>query len=182
RVADGSQSSLAEVTNTGIRVDEGGSLAGPRTPGHRVDRQVAPREVELDGVAELHPMRPSKIGVVVIASERRDLEDLAAVAHGDRPEPVLVERPREQLDDPLGQRVRREVPVGWAPAEQHVTQGSPDDVGGVARGPQRLEQLAGGGRDRLVDGGRGLRQLRPRKRYERHASLCSSERYGVNSE
>jgi hypothetical protein len=121
-------------------------------------------------------MRPSEIGVVMVAAEGRDLEHLAAMAHRDRPEPVLVDRPREQLDDPLGQRVRREVPVGRAPAEHHVAQGTSDDVGGVARGPEGLEQLAGGGRDRPLDGGRGLRQLRPRKRYERQASLCSSER------
>ena len=84
---------------------------GSDPPGHRVDREVAAGQVQLDAVAELDPVRSPEVGVVVIRPERRDLEDLVVVADGDRAEPVLVDGVREERDDRLGQRPRREVPV-----------------------------------------------------------------------
>ena len=91
---------------------------GRAAPGHRVDREVAARQVDLDRVAELDPVRPPEVGVVVVGAEGRDLEGLAVAPDGDRPEPVLVDRAREELDDALGQCVRREVPVvGRAPED-----------------------------------------------------------------
>ena len=163
-----------------------GRLARPGAPGHRVDREVAAGEVELDRVAELDPVRPPEVGVVVVGPEGRDLErPRRRAGRATVPNAVLVDRAREELDDPFGQGVRGEVPVGGRPAEEDVAQRPADDVGGVAARPERLEQVADGRRDRAVDGvrptGRG-RQLRPRKRYVRHASLRSSARYGVNSE
>ena len=118
-------------------------------------------------VAELDPVRPPEVGVVVVGPEGRDLEDLAVVPDGDRPEPVLVDGVREERDDRLGQRVRGEVPVVRAPAEDDVAQRAADDVRGVAGRPERLEQVVDGAGDRVRDGGRPAgraRQLRPRNR------------------
>ena len=58
----------------------GGAARRP-APRDGVDREVAPGEVDLDGVAELDPVRPSEVGVVVVLAERRDL---AAVRPGRR--------------------------------------------------------------------------------------------------
>ena len=129
-------------------------------------------------LGELDPVRPPEVGVVVVAAERRDLVQLAAARHGHRPEPVLVGGLREELQEPFGQRVRGQVPVGRRAAEQHVAQRTADHVAGLARRPERLEELGDRTGDRVLD----RRQLRPRKRYVRQASLRSSPRYGVNSE
>ena len=79
-----------------------GRFARSRAPGHRVDREVAARQVELDGVAELDAVRSPEVGVVVVGPEGRDLEDLAVAPDGDGPEPVLVDGAREELDEPFG--------------------------------------------------------------------------------
>ncbi len=84
---------------------ERGRLARPGAPGHRVDREVAARQVELDRVAELDPVRAAEVGVVVVGPEGRDLEVLAVAPDRDRPEPVLVDGAREELDD-LARAVR----------------------------------------------------------------------------
>ena len=75
RVADGPEDPGVDIGQPVVRVDERGGLAGSRAPGHRVHREVAAGEVELDRVAELDPVRPPEVGVVVVAPERRDLED-----------------------------------------------------------------------------------------------------------
>ena len=62
------------------------------------------------------------------------------------------------------------------PPEDDVAQRSPDDVCGVAGPPDRPQQVVDGSRDRCLDRGRRTSQLRPRNRYERHASLRSSPR------
>ena len=131
-----------------------GRLAGPRAPGHRVDREVAARQVELDRVAELDPVRSPEVGVVVVGPERRDLEDLAVAADGDRPEPVLVDGAREELDEPLGRASEARSQSSGRRPRSDVAQRAADDVGGVAGRPERLEQVADGGRDRVLDGGR----------------------------
>ena len=168
-----------------VRVDEPGRLARSGAPGHRVDGEVAAGQVELDGVAELDVVRSPEVGVVVVGAEGRDVERRPVAPDADRAERVLVDRPGHELHDPLGQGVRGEIPVVRRPTEHDVAQRPADDVGRLSVRPERLEQGADGRRDRAVDGvrptGRG-RQLRPRNRYERHASLRSSPRYGVNSE
>ncbi len=188
-VADGPQGPSGEIDLATVRVDEPRRLAGLGAPGHRVDREVAPRQVQLDGLAELDPMRPAEVGVVVVGAEGRDL-DLADVgvlgSDRDRPELVLVDGAREQLERAFGQRGGREVPVVGRPALEAVAQRPTHHVGRVAGGPERAEQAVDGVRDRLLEFGRHVarsgRQFRPRNRYVRHASLRSSTRYGVNSE
>ncbi len=112
-VADGAQDAGADVGETRVRIDEPGRLRGlgARPPGHRVTGEVAARQVELDRVAELDPMRATEVGVVVVGAERRDLEDLAVAADRHGPELVLVHRVRQERQDALGQGVRGQVPV-----------------------------------------------------------------------
>ena len=75
-----------------------------RPPRHRIDREVAPGEVQLDVVAELDAVWSPEVGVVVVGPERRDLEDLVLVPDRHRAEAVLVDGIREERDDRLGQR------------------------------------------------------------------------------
>ena len=123
-------------------------------------------------------MRPPEVGVVVVAPEGRDLELIPVAADGDGPEPVLVDGPGEDLEEALGPGVGGQVPVGGRAAKRGVAQGAAHDVGGLVGVPEGLEQRPDGARDRALE----RRQLRPRKRYVRQASLRSSPRYGVNSE
>ena len=180
--ADRSQHPVVDIEDAAVGVDERRRVTRSGPPGHRVDREVAARQIDLDRVAELDPERPPEVVVVVIGPEGRDLEDLARLPDRDGPEAVLVDGARKELDQAFGACVRREVPIGREPVEGQVAQRAADDVGRVTGRPERPEQAIDGGRDRVPDDDRTPRQLRPRNRYERHASLCSSARYGVNSE
>ena len=161
-------------------------LARPRAPGHRVDREVAPRQVELDRVAELDPVRPPEVGVVVVGPERRDVEDLA-VAPDRRPSRTGSRRRRPGSSSTIRSGRASDARSQSSGVRPRTTSRNepPTTYAATTGRPERLEQGADGCRDRAVDGvrpaGRG-RQLRPRNRYERHASLRSSPRYGVNSE
>ena len=136
-------------------------------------------------------MRPTEVGVVVVGAEGRDLDlgDVRVVrADRDRPELVLVDGAREQLERAFRRRRRGEVPVLRRPAQEAVAERPADHIGSVATGPERAEQAVDDVRDRAFEVGWGRhvarsgRQFRPRNRYVRHASFRSSTRYGVNSE
>ena len=188
-VADRPERARREVGPAVVRVDEPRLAAWFRTPRHRVDREVATRQVHLDRVAELDSMGPPVVGVVVVGTEGRDLDvaDCSVTAPDrDGPELVLVDGPREQARRDLGESRGGQVPVRRrAPLEQ-IAQGPADHVRGVTFGPECPEEVVDGGGDRRGWIHRGSsrveRQFRPRKRYDRHASLRSSARYGVNSE
>ena len=182
RIADGAQDAGARIEGSAVRIDQRGRLARAPAPGHRVDREVAARQVGFDRIAELDPMRTAEVGVVVVGPEGRDLEVLAVAPDGDRPELVLVDGVREERDDLLGQCFRGEVPVGRDAPEDDIAQRTADHVCRVTGPPDRPQQVVDGSRDRCLDRGRRTSQLRPRNRYERHASFRSSPRYGVNSE
>ena len=96
RVPDGTQDPGADVEDAAVRIDERRGVARAGAPGHRVDGEVAAGQVDLDGVAELDPVRPAEVGVVVVGPEGRDLEGLAVAPDGDGPEPVLVDGARER--------------------------------------------------------------------------------------
>ena len=104
RVADRPEDAQGEVGPTVVRIHEPGRIAGSSAPGHRVDGQVAPSQVLVDRVAELDPVRSPEVGVVVVASEGRDLERLAPVADR-RPSRTGSRRPRRG-------RPRRSAPGG----------------------------------------------------------------------
>ena len=186
RVAARAEQPCRDVGRAIERVDQRRlRFAGPgiRAPGDRVRGEVAPGEVLLDRVAELHPVRPAVVGVLVLAAEGRDLELDAVAAHRDRPEPVLVDGAREQRADLLGAGIRGEVPILRGAAEQQVAQGTADHVRGMARVPEGPAESDDVGRDAVRGDGSRSRpaQLRPRNRYVLHASLRSSARYWVKS-
>ena len=124
-----------------------GGSPGCCAPGHRVDREVAPGEVELDRVAELDPVRPAEVGVVVVGAEGRDLDlgDVGVVgAHRDRAERVLVDGTREQRRASARAVRRWRGPSPWPAGRAGVAQRTAHDVRGMPAGPQR----ARGGRGR----------------------------------
>ena len=115
-------------------------------------------------------MRAAEVGVLVLGPEGRDLEHVVVAPHRDGAEPVLVDGAREQRDDPLRQRVGRQVPVLRLAAKQRIAQRSAHDEGGVPVRVQVLEELGDGlryGDGESRGGGLGIghggRQLRPRK-------------------
>jgi hypothetical protein len=110
-------------------------------------------------------VRSSEVGVVVVAPKRGDLEELPVAPYADGPEPVLVDRTREQVEESFGAGVRGEVPVGGRSSERQVAKRAADDVGRLARLPEVPQQGVNRVRDRALRK-RSLerRQLRPRKR------------------
>jgi hypothetical protein len=115
---------------------------------------------------------PPEVGVLVVAAERGDLEDLAVPANADCPEAVLVDGSRKEVKEPFRAGVRGQVPIGGRSTERGIAQGATDDICRLAGVPQDLEQRVDRVRDRALE----CRQLRPRKRYVRQASLRSSPR------
>ncbi len=146
-----------------MRIDECRLRAGGPAPGDRVDREVAPGEIDLHRVAELHAMWPPVVRVVVVGAERRHLVELAAMADHHGPERVLVYRIREQLEDLIGARVGRQVPVQGGPAEQYIAQRAADNVRDTPGRPQEPHDFVDGTRDRCRER-RLVGQLRPRNR------------------
>jgi len=122
----------------------------------------------------------------MIGPKGRDLEHVAAVADGHRPEGVLVDGARKQRHDLIGERARGEVPIRGGPVEEDIAKRSSDGIRGVPGAGQCGQDAANGMRDSSRDPLRSFdalaRQFRPRKRYVRHASFRSSVRYGVKSE
>ena len=72
-----------EVLHAAERIDE---RAVRQPHGHRVDREVPPREVGLDVLRERHRGLAMLLRVDLLA-ERRDLEEAAVLARAHRPEP-----------------------------------------------------------------------------------------------
>jgi hypothetical protein len=70
RIADRAQRPGGGIGEPAERVDEARGLARRGAPGHRVDGEVATREVGVERRPELDPMRPAMVGVIVIAAER----------------------------------------------------------------------------------------------------------------
>ena len=107
------QPTRGEVGRAAERVDEHG-LREPQR--HRVDGEVAPREVGLDVVGE-HDLGLAALGAVHLGAERRDLERGAVLATADGAEPLTLQpdrvgpRPHEPLHH-VGPGVGRDVDVG----------------------------------------------------------------------
>ena len=158
RVADGTQRPPLDVRDPVERIDEAIlHLVRLAPPGDGVHREVAPRQVEPDVVAELDPMRPPEIGVVMVGPERRHLVGRRALADGDGPELVLVDGAREDGEQPIRAGVGREVPVLRRPAEQRIAHRAAHDVRRVPVRPEALHQRGDGRGDRDRDGALGAR-------------------------
>ncbi len=108
-----------------VRIDECGLRASGRAPGERVDREVAPREVDLHRVTELDTMWPPVVRVVVVGAECCHLEQAAAVANHHGAERVLIHGLREHAKHLVGTCIGGQVPVQREPAEQRVAQWPP---------------------------------------------------------
>ena len=150
-VADGPQRSSRQVGLAAVRVDEPRRLPGLGAPGHRVDREVAPRQFELYRLAELDPCAGGSLRSRGRCGGRDlDFTDIGiAGADRDRPELVLVDGAREQLHGPFRKRRRREVPVLRPAAEHRVTQRPADDVRGMTAVPEGTQQAV----NDVLDGG-----------------------------
>ena len=73
-----------------------GAAPGLGAPGHRVDREVAPGQVELERRAELDPVRPAEVGVVVVGPEGRDLDVVDGPGHRSGPRPCRTRSRRRR--------------------------------------------------------------------------------------
>ena len=173
---------------------------GPRAPGEPAASAVAPHAIALhvrsrrarstlDRVAELDPVRPTEVGVVVVGAERRDLVDVATVdgsrpsrtgsrrrSPGSAPGPARAARRMRGPSPRPGARGARRA----ASRRRRTPRGRRPRGSRAGRGPRTGSRPAGSAR--AVASGSRRRQFRPRNRYVRHASLFSSARYGVNSE
>ena len=103
---------LGEVRRAAERVDE---PQGREVERHRVDREVAPRQVDLDVVAE-GDGGLARVGPVDLRAVGRDLEGPPADPDADRAEgpallPDLVGDPTHEPEDLVGTRVGRAVEV-----------------------------------------------------------------------
>ncbi len=110
--------------------------------GHRVDREVPPHEVALEGVAELDDGFAC-LTVVGIGAIGRDLDGVAFDACADGAEsatdvPVRVRDRLHESEDLVGQRIGREVQVGQLPPEEGIAHRTADEgeleAGRVERG------------------------------------------------
>ncbi len=189
-VADRSQDAGRDVGLPAVRVHEVRGATGERAtgrcaPGDGIGGDVAAREIQLDRVGELDPMRTSEVGVVVIGTQGRDRDVAGRRVMGrddDRPERVLVQGMGEERKGLLGQRGRRQIPVVGHATQQRVAHGATHHVRRMLGAPQGGQQPEDRCRDRGRDGGRSVgprpvgRQFFPMKRYIRHVSLRSSAR------
>ena len=187
RVADRAQDRGREV-----RPAVGGSTSracGPpavAAPGHRVDREVAPRQVRVD--ESLNSTRCGRRKSAYSCSVRngRDLELPSRVTGGPRPCRTRSRRraPGKIVEQPLGQRVGREVPVRRLLGRGARRARTADDVRRVAsaqsgRGRRGTGSGTSVARRRSRSGTVGParpRQFRPRKQVGRARPRCGSRR------
>ena len=150
RITDGPKDSRPDIRTPTEGIDQlefGWRSPAPSAPGHGIDGEIPPREVGLERIAELDPMRPPVVRVVVVAPVGRDRVILAVAPNEDRPESVLVDGTREQRLEPFGSSLGREIPVPGLPFQQPIPQRAADDESVVVMAPQRLEDLASGRRE-----------------------------------
>jgi len=99
-------------------------------PGHGVT--VKSRRARSSSIES--PTRRCRVAVIRVrdvAAERGYLVLGVGMTHDHGPEPVLVQRAREQALDPFRRRVRRQVPIRGLAAEQRVAQAAAHDICGV---------------------------------------------------
>ena len=136
------QQAGVEVDQAAVRVDEGEVGQAQR---HRVDREVAPHQVVLEGVAEGHD-RLAGLAVVGVGAVGGHLDDGAAAPGPDGAE-VAAHVPGRRapgLEHGLGGvRPGRggEVQVGRGAAEQGVAHRAPDERQVVPRGREPLTEV-----------------------------------------
>src|ERR1700694_3185967 len=98
---------------------------------HGVDGEVAPQQVVVQSRPKTY-FRFTRLGVILFAAKRGDLDDVVAIVQAHRPETLSDEDNRaracgrDDLLDLVGFRIGRQVRViGLTPMEQHIAHGSP---------------------------------------------------------
>ena len=129
RLADGPQDARLEIALTPEEVHElAGRAVLPGSPGHRVHREVAARQVLPERVGERDVIGAAMVGVAGFDAVGRDLDLVVARSDDHRAEAIGVERLREELLDLLRCRVRRDIPVLRIDAADRVAHAAADDV------------------------------------------------------
>jgi len=154
------------------RVDEGQLR---QAHGHRVDGEVASRQVAVERVPE-HDLGLAGRRVVGVGAVRRHLDDDVLARRASRAEPARADGAELAADVPVrvapagedrlglvGGRRRREVEVGAEPTEEGVTHRPTDERELVARLREQLAQLERVGRQRGEDADRALLQRDQRR-------------------
>ena len=124
----GAQVAVREVREAAAGVDEGHLRQAHR---HRVDREVATRQVALERVAESH-LGLARTDLVLVGAVGRHLDDQVAAAPSDRAElladvPGRVAPRRQELLGALGARGGRHVEVVRSHAQERVAHGPADE-------------------------------------------------------
>jgi hypothetical protein len=165
RISDRPQDACREVLAAPEQVDEPRRVARRATPGQGVDGEVPPRQVLLDRRPELDRVGVAEVGVGDVPAEGRYLVLGTGLSDDDRAVPILVQRPREQVRDPIGDGVCGDVPIRRLATQDRVAQAAAHHVGRVAGLPERRENAArrrrdpggdlraGTGRDRVGSAG-----------------------------
>ena len=128
------------------RIDEFQRAVDADAHGHRVDGEVAPDQIALEGFAEGH-LGIARDPVVAVAAERGDLELPARPRRAHRTEgqtagvPDVVGPPAHDLLHDLGPRIGGEVQVGTQPSQHRIAHAAADQIQLV---PPRGEHLAQG--------------------------------------
>ena len=118
-VADTAQHPGAQVRLPAERVDQ----TGGRGPGHRVDREIPPRQVFLHIGNKAHGVWVAAVAVGAVSAEGRDLPAFAAFHHGHRAVLFPVQQQAaalEQRFDLAGLRACADIPVLRRAAKQAV--------------------------------------------------------------
>ena len=149
RLADGADDTTTEVLETTEVIHD----AAPVIDRHRVDREVAAREILMERRRELHHARVTTIEVgaidpigrdLIALPDRRGLRPRLLRQHQHRHGAMLdpgVDGASEHRLHLLRTRTRRDVPVARNPPEETVAHTATDRVGLVARTLQLMDDI-----------------------------------------
>ena len=142
------QAACGEVGEAAVRIDERFVQPGFEVERHRVDGEVAARQVGLD-VVGVRDVGLAALGAVHVGAERRDLEGLAVLLAADGAEPLTLrphrvgpwQRPaRQPSRDGRRSRCRCQ---GRRTVEERVAHAPADEVGAVSGRAQPAGQCVG---------------------------------------
>jgi len=154
--ADRAEPPRRDVRATAERIVE---LAGRRVVRHRVDDEIAAREILDERHAEHDMIGTPRVGVGALTAERGHLDVAVLAAPGHDRHGAVREAGghgvAEQREHLIGMRARRDVPVARRAAEQCIADRAADGHGLVAGGGERRADRAD-----VRGHGRGEQRLR----------------------
>src|SRR6478735_3207217 len=156
RIPDRAQHARAQIRDAPKRVDQ---AILEWIVGHRIDREITPRQVVFDVIDEVHRVRAAAIAVLGFSAQRGDL--VAGVLHHHGHRAVLDtggDHAPKQLLNLLGPRGSRDVPVAADVClgltielrQQFVAHTAPDDPGAKPALTQSRAELSYLTRDAAV--------------------------------